>query len=382
VGIARPWVVARGFYQRLLGIGILHNDTVLLIPECRVVHTFGLRRPISVVFVDRKLKVLRIVLRLKPWRIAACRNAWGVVESFGGLDVSVGQQLVTGEINASTPPRGSALIEAAIAIPMFLFLILLIVQLGILWHAKFAVSHAALISVRQASLHHGGDAAIRDGLVVGLLPLAGKTQDMKELPTGLFRSGAEITMGLSMGWIRWEVLSPTRQSFLDWGQPVDRLLNPTSVGDIEIPGQALPSIAQRLQPKSGVLTRLEGLPVGNASGQTLIDANNLKVYFQIGIPLRLPVVGKLIAKTLALFQGCGWSLNSPSDRLGLVDFGAGVAPGILSPTIECRALAARNLSGDWQPRWPVGASAVIQMQTSARQSLMVLRDRKHYPQKK
>lgn len=379
MGISRSWVIARGFYQRLLGIRLLRRGEILLIPNCRLIHTFGLRHSISVAFVDRRLKVIKVVALLRPWRIAGCRNAWGAIESFGCLKALVGQELVQDDLNESTSPKGSALLEAAIVIPIFLFVVLIIMQLGILWHAKFAVSHAALISARHASLHHGSNTAIRDGLVVGLLPLVGKTQEIKQLPTGLIRSGEEVAMGVSMGWIRWEVLSPTRQSFLDWGRPLDRMLSPTSVGDIEIPAESLPSIAQRLQPKSGVLTRLEGLPVGSASGQTLIDANNLKVYYQIGIPLRLPVVGKLIAKTLALFQGCGWSLNSPSDRIGLVDFGAGVTPGILSPKIECRALAARDLSGEWQPRWPINAAAVIQMQTSARQSLMVLRDRKDYP---
>ena len=131
-----------------------------------------------------------------------------------------------------------------------------------------------------------------------------------------------------------------------------------------------------------MLTRLDGLPVGSASGQTLIDANNLKVYFQVGIPLRLPVAGKLLAKTLALWQGCGWSFNPPDDRLGLVNFGSGATPSLLSSSVECRSLAARDLSGDWRPRWPVGASAIIQMQSNARQSLMVLRDRQHYANQK
>ncbi len=372
--------VANTFIQRLLGVSLVPSGEALLIPNCHTVHTFGLSRPLNLAFINTDYRVIRVVSGIAPWRVASAYGAWGVIETFEPLNLLVGHKLALDQTPIRKPPKGASLVESVIAIPVMLFLVLIIIQLGLLWHAKFAVSHAAVVATRQASLEHGSNSAIRDGLVYGLMPLVGKTEGVNELTTGLFRSGAEITQGLAMGWIRWEVLSPTRQSFTDWGEPADRLLSKgAKAGEIEIPASALPGISQRRQPKSGVLTRLDGLPVGNASGQTLIDANNLKVYFQVGMPLRLPVAGKLIAKTLALWQGCGWSLNAPVDRVGLVNFGAGATPSLLSSSVECRALAARDLSGNWQPRWPVGASAVIQMQSNARQSVMALRDRQHYP---
>ena len=380
--LMRP-VIARTFIQRLRGINLVLRGQSLFIPNCRAVHTIGVSRPLNIVFIDKRYRVIKVLSNLSPWRIAIAFGAWGVIETFEPVDVTVGQKVLIEQQLLKIRPKGASLLETVIAIPILLFLLSIILQLGLIWHAKFAVSHAAVVATRQASLNHGSHAAIRDGLVYGLLPLVGKTEGIKDLTTGLFRSGAEVTQGLAMGWIRWEVLSPTRQSFLDWGESADRLLSEgVSPGEIEIPAAALPAISQRRQPKSGVLTRLDGLPVGSASGQTLIDANNLKVYFQVGIPLRLPVAGKLLAKTLALWQGCGWSFNAPDDRLGLVNFGSGATPSLLSSSVECRSLAARDLSGDWQPRWPVGASAIIQMQSNARQSLMVLRDRQHYANQK
>lgn len=380
--LVRP-VIAQTFLQRLRGINVVSRGKSLFIPNCRAVHTMGISRPLNIVFIDKRFRVVKVLSNVAPWRFVFAFGAWGVIETFEPIDVTVGQTLVIEQQLLKARPKGASLVETVVAIPFLLFLLSIILQLGLIWHAKFAVSHAALVATRQASLNHGSDAAIRDGLVYGLLPLVGKTDGINGLTTGLFRSGAEIAHGLAMGWIRWEVLSPTRQSFVDWGEPADRLLSEgMSPGEIEIPAAALPAISQRRQPRSGVLTRLDGLPVGSASGQTLIDANNLKVYFQVGIPLRLPVAGKLLAKTLALWQGCGWALNAPDDRLGLVNFGSGANPSLLSSSVECRSLAARDLSGDWQPRWPVGASALIQMQSNARQSVMVLRDRQHYPARK
>lgn len=376
-------VVARTFFQRLCGINLVPNGRCLLIPNCRAVHTVGIYRPLNIVFIDKRCRVIKVLSSVAPWRFAIAFGAWGVIETFEPIDAIVGQTVAIKEQLLKSRPKGASLVETVVAFPILLFILSIILQLGLIWHAKFAVSHAANVATRQASLNHGSNTAIRDGLVYGLLPLVGKTESVKELTTGLFRSGAEITQGLAMGWIRWEVLSPTRQSFVDWGEPADRVLSDgAGPGEIEIPAAALPAISQRRQPKSGVLTRLDGLPVGSASGQTLIDANNLKIYFQIGIPLRLPVAGKLLAKTLALWHGCGWSLNAPDDRVGLVNYGSGATPSLLSSSIECRSLAARDLSGDWQPRWPVGASAVIQMQSNARQSVMVLRDRQHYTNQK
>jgi hypothetical protein len=263
-----------------------------------------------------------------------------------------------------------------LALPLLLFIVFTVVQIGLLWHAKYAVTHAAMTAVRHASVSHGSDASIRDGLVRGLLPMLGRADSLEELPAALLRVNQELIQGKAMGWIRWEILSPTRQSFDDWGEPADRVLAPSALaGEVEIPANPITALAQRRKPKSGVHSIVDSLPVGRSSGQTLIDATTLKLHLQVGIPLRMPVAGPLVARSLALWSGCGWSIQAPSDQLGLVDFGSGQTPSLLSTTTACRSLAARNLRGDWEPRWPVNASAMIQMQSNPRRSLMTLRDR-------
>lgn len=273
-----------------------------------------------------------------------------------------------------------SIVESLLALPVLLFAGFVIVQIGLLWHAKFAVSHAALLAARHASLHHGSDAAVRDGVVQGLFPLMGRANSISEISGAIFKSGAEVTQGMAMGWIRWEILSPTRQSFLDWGAPGDPILSPgVSPGDIEIPAHGVAGLARRRRPASGVAEVIQGLPVGASSGQTLLEANNLKLHLQVGIPLHMPLAGPLLARALGFWSGCGFGLIQPTHRVGLVDFGSDTAASLLNPSIECRALAAVDAQGHWRPRWPVEASAAVQMQSNARQSMMALRDRQQSP---
>jgi uncharacterized membrane protein (UPF0127 family) len=63
----------------LLGRTLEPGDGLLLAP-CFAVHTAFMHRPIDVVFLDRGLRVLWIAAEVRPWRLVACRRAWGVLE--------------------------------------------------------------------------------------------------------------------------------------------------------------------------------------------------------------------------------------------------------------------------------------------------------------
>jgi uncharacterized membrane protein (UPF0127 family) len=69
---------------RLLGLALLRQippDHALLIPHCRSVHTFGMRFPIDVTFLDERGTVLRIEHAVPPRRIRFCRRAFAVLET-------------------------------------------------------------------------------------------------------------------------------------------------------------------------------------------------------------------------------------------------------------------------------------------------------------
>lgn len=71
--VAQQVVCAHGLISRAIGLlgrtGLPGNFTLWLKP-CRAVHTWGMRFPIDVMFVDRDLCITRIVIHLPPWRFA------------------------------------------------------------------------------------------------------------------------------------------------------------------------------------------------------------------------------------------------------------------------------------------------------------------------
>jgi uncharacterized membrane protein (UPF0127 family) len=61
-----------------------------LFERCDAVHTFAMRVPIDVVFLDRSGRVLRIAEHLAPWRIAWRPGAHAVLETAAGTTRRLG----------------------------------------------------------------------------------------------------------------------------------------------------------------------------------------------------------------------------------------------------------------------------------------------------
>lgn len=91
LGFAVP--VAAGFRSRLLGLALLSRERAgpgLLLPRCRSVHTFGMRFPLDVIFLDAVGAEVRRV-HLVPGRVAWERRAAAVLElPAGGAAVDGG----------------------------------------------------------------------------------------------------------------------------------------------------------------------------------------------------------------------------------------------------------------------------------------------------
>lgn len=74
------------------------------------IHTCFMRFPIDAVFLDKEMRVVKIVTDLRSWRIASCRGAKGVVEVAAGecvrQNLAVGEQLSLG--GGDTRTNGNA----------------------------------------------------------------------------------------------------------------------------------------------------------------------------------------------------------------------------------------------------------------------------------
>jgi hypothetical protein len=81
----------------LLGRDGLAKGEGLWITPCESVHTFFMRFPIDLVYLDRKFQVKKVRCAVGPWRLSACLSAHSIIE------------LPAGTIRASKTQRGDVL---------------------------------------------------------------------------------------------------------------------------------------------------------------------------------------------------------------------------------------------------------------------------------
>jgi uncharacterized protein len=94
-------VIAERFHERLVGLlgrRFLPPGEGILIRPASSVHTFFMRFPIDVVFLDKRGVVIGIRNNVPPWRAAFARRARSVLELAAGesarAGIQVGDELV------------------------------------------------------------------------------------------------------------------------------------------------------------------------------------------------------------------------------------------------------------------------------------------------
>jgi uncharacterized membrane protein (UPF0127 family) len=100
----------------LLGLGPLARGHGLWLVPCKAVHSFGMRVPIDLLFVDADFEVVAVRSMFGPCRIALCRRARSTIEMAPGdvmrLRITVGSRLVLERptsIDLRPEPLGGAL---------------------------------------------------------------------------------------------------------------------------------------------------------------------------------------------------------------------------------------------------------------------------------
>ena len=100
--VAQDVRLAEGVWSRfwgLMGRKALPNDAGLLLKPSSSIHTAFMRFPIDIVFLDRSLRVVKVVPELKPFRVSvAFGGAYSALELNAGAaaqaGVETGDQLV------------------------------------------------------------------------------------------------------------------------------------------------------------------------------------------------------------------------------------------------------------------------------------------------
>ncbi|MFC4310190.1 TadE/TadG family type IV pilus assembly protein [Steroidobacter flavus] len=168
--------------------------------------------------------------------------------------------------------RGAAIVEATIALPLLLVVILAVIQFGFVYQAKATLNHAALQAARAGAVANATPAALRHGLAQGLAPLNSPDASLQGVAASIARLEGELLTDA-----RIRILNPTREAFDDFAVEVD--------GVRELPNDRLHARDTR---------------TGASGGLNIQDANLLRVEITYGYELKVPLVNGFLSRLLRL----------------------------------------------------------------------------------
>jgi len=227
---------------------------------------------------------------------------------------------------AAKSPWGYGAVELLVALPVLLLFALVALQWVWVLHERSVVEHALQEAVRSGATGNASPASIEAGLARGLEPMWALGPSQIDRQTRGQTSLMALRQARSEGWLIVRVLSPTAASFDDWAvQALDESGRP--IPDVlEIPNDNL-SWRQRYQhPKSGASGLSGAAPVGVASGQSLLDANLIKIEAHVGLALRVPLAAPVMSWVSRLAHGCVSPGAAAGPRCSVVLAGSGKTP--------------------------------------------------------
>ena len=187
--------------------------------------------------------------------------------------------------------RGATLVEFVIAGPLVLFILLVLMQYALLFHARSQLNYATFEAARAGTVANARPTVIRTAFHRAMTGYHGGGTTTAELAASRAKALAEAPF------TRIEILSPTRESFDDYHSPAlaarlgasGRVIPNTNLAHLDCPID-----------RPGCRNN----PAANVSGQTLHDANLLKLRITYGIPTKkqIPLAGPFMARALALLD--------------------------------------------------------------------------------
>lgn len=294
--------LADSFPSRFRGLMLarpLHGTQGLLITRCPSVHGAFLRYPIDVVYLDRNGTVTQCT-SLRPWRASISgitRDADGkrYARAAHALELAAGaiaamaiqpgdrlshpyleQRPAPASPNRNLPQRGSAMVEFTVVGPIITLLGLTVLQYGMLFFAKNQINHAGFMAAREGATANANLDSVYAAYLRALVPMYGGGQTPADLANALAKATADVGPN-GVGNVNIELLNPTKESFDDWNDPARQA--------------ALHTGSRRVIPNSG--QAFKSLTVGASSGQTIQDANLIKLRITQGYMPKVPLVKNL-----------------------------------------------------------------------------------------
>jgi hypothetical protein len=199
--------------------------------------------------------------------------------------------------------RGATLVEFVVVVPTVLFLLMNLIQYGLLYHTKSQLNYAAFEAARAGTTQNASPAAIRTAFTRAMTGYHGGGTSTAQLAASYAKAITENP------YVRIEILSPTKESFDDYHSP--ELASKLKTSSRVIPNSNLAFIQCPVD-----VAGCNNDPKTNASGQTLADANLLKLRITYGIPERkqIPLAGRFMNWALGVLN----SGDPDAFRQGLV----------------------------------------------------------------
>jgi outer membrane protein OmpA-like peptidoglycan-associated protein len=185
---------------------------------------------------------------------------------------------------------GATMAEFVVAAPTLLMVGLGAVQVGLNYHAKSNLNYAAMEAARAGSMAHAKVDDMRIAFGKAMVSYYGGGKNSLDIAKTLAEKvlpDLAPSAALPLGAMRIEIISPTPESFTDYFSP--EAAKRLGVSNRVLPSTGLDAI-KCPRDRSGCNSN----PASNASGQTLADANLLKVRITYGIPAskQVPMVGR------------------------------------------------------------------------------------------
>lgn len=223
--------------------------------------------------------------------------------------------------------RGAALAEATVVLPLLLFTVLAILQAALVYYGKSNLNYATHEAARAGTVGNASLPVIEAAFQKAMLPYYGGGTSAGELAATAGKAASDLGSAA----VRIEILSPTQESFQDYNSPKLQAAYKTS--ELVIPNVGLDELTC---PRD--VPGCNADPKTNASGQTLLDANLLKLRVTYGIPpaKQMPMVGRFYTWALGkLGSGAGDPFKQ-----ALID--AGRIPVVTHTVMRMQSDAIRN----------------------------------------
>ena len=172
--------------------------------------------------------------------------------------------------------RGASIVELLVTMLALAPLVLGAIQAGFFFNAKSIVNNAVFEAGRAGSVENAQRAPMLTALSRNLMPLYGGGQDAASLAAAWTKAELDVrTISLTT----LDIISPSQQAFDEYGIEIN--------DQLQIPNEHL---AHKSHDR------------GDGSGVSLQDANVLKIRVTYGYKLIVPVINRLIARSMLIID--------------------------------------------------------------------------------